>query len=145
MLYYMSARRERAKKKFGGIAQLARAIGSYPIGRGFKSNFRYQHGPLVKRLRHRPFTAVTWVRFPYGAPKKITSELKKFGCYLFIQAAGLVWNHASACMESPKAYGITEGAFLRLDSIRCSASIPYRLRRIPFDTSCRFHTRRCRD
>ena len=27
----------------GGIAQLARAIGSYPIGRGFKSNFRYQH------------------------------------------------------------------------------------------------------
>ena len=26
---------------YGGIAQLARAIGSYPIGRGFKSNFRY--------------------------------------------------------------------------------------------------------
>ena len=30
-------------------------------------------GPLVKRLRHRPFTAVTWVRFPYGSPKKKTS------------------------------------------------------------------------
>ena len=29
-----------------------------------------QHGPLVKRLRHGPFTAVTWVRFPYGSPKK---------------------------------------------------------------------------
>jgi hypothetical protein len=43
----------------------------------------------------------------------------------------LAWHHAPACMESPKAYGITEGAFLRLDSIRCSASIPYRLRRIP--------------
>ena len=27
-------------------------------------------GPLVKRLRHRPFTAVTWVRFPYGSPEK---------------------------------------------------------------------------
>ena len=27
-----------------------------------------QHGPLVKRLRHRPFTAVSWVRFPYGSP-----------------------------------------------------------------------------
>ena len=27
-----------------------------------------RHGPLVKRLRHRPFTAVTWVRFPYGSP-----------------------------------------------------------------------------
>ena len=25
-------------------------------------------GPLVKRLRHRPFTAVIWVRFPYGSP-----------------------------------------------------------------------------
>ena len=24
-------------------------------------------GPLVKRLRHRPFTAVTRVRFPYGS------------------------------------------------------------------------------
>ena len=25
------------------------------------------YGPLVKRLRHRPFTAVTRVRFPYGS------------------------------------------------------------------------------
>ena len=32
-------------------------------------------------------------------------------CFYFIQAAGLVWNHASACMESPQAYGITEGVF----------------------------------
>ena len=24
-------------------------------------------GPLVKRLRHRPFTAVTWVQFPQGS------------------------------------------------------------------------------
>ena len=31
---------------------------------------RLLYGPLVKRLRHRPFTAVTWVRFPYGSPKK---------------------------------------------------------------------------
>ena len=28
------------------------------------------HGPLVKRLRHRPFTAITGVRFPYGSPIK---------------------------------------------------------------------------
>ena len=26
-----------------------------------------KHGPLVKRLRHRPFTAVTRVRVPYGS------------------------------------------------------------------------------
>ncbi len=29
-------------RKYGGVAQLARAIGSYPIGHGFKSNLRYQ-------------------------------------------------------------------------------------------------------
>ena len=61
-------------RRYGGIAQLARAFGSYPTGRWFKSDFRYhfrftQYGPLVKRLRHGPFTAVTWVRFPYGSPK----------------------------------------------------------------------------
>ena len=54
---------------YGGIAQLARALGSYPNGRWFKSDFRYHNGPLVKRLRHGPFTAVTWVRFPYGSPE----------------------------------------------------------------------------
>src|SRR5699024_12032922 len=27
-------------------------------------------GPLVKRLRHRPFTAVTRVRIPYGSPSE---------------------------------------------------------------------------
>ena len=59
----------------GGIAQLARAIGSYPIGHGFKSSFRYHFGPLVKRLRHGPFTAVTWVRFPYGSPNKNKTNL----------------------------------------------------------------------
>ena len=28
---------------------------------------RQQELVMVKRLRHGPFTAVTWVRFPYGA------------------------------------------------------------------------------
>ena len=27
------------------------------------------YGPLVKRLRHRPFTAVSRVRFSYGSPR----------------------------------------------------------------------------
>ncbi len=31
---------------------------------------RVDHGPLVKRLRHRPFTAATGVRIPYGSPRK---------------------------------------------------------------------------
>ena len=38
------------------------------------------YGPLVKRLRHRPFTAVTWVRFPHGSPKKSRHPI---GCLLF--------------------------------------------------------------
>ena len=81
------SKRSQTNGKYGGIAQLARATGSDPVGHGFKSNSRYHffkipsqsrwnNGPLVKRLRHGPFTAVTWVRFPYGSPKKETSEQK---------------------------------------------------------------------
>ena len=55
---------------------MARACGSYPQCRWFKSDYRYHRssnrrsnsGPMVKRLRHRPFTAVTRVRFPFGSP-----------------------------------------------------------------------------
>ena len=34
-------RRSRKADVYGGIAQLARAFGSYPTGRWFKSDFRY--------------------------------------------------------------------------------------------------------
>ena len=40
-------------------------------------------GPLVKRLRHRPFTAVTWVRFPYGSPNK-NSRCLRIGSFCFM-------------------------------------------------------------
>ena len=64
---------------YGGIAQLARAHGSYPWCPRFESRCRYHffnfrlclfilNGPVVKRSRHRPFTAVTRVRFPSGSP-----------------------------------------------------------------------------
>ncbi len=33
-----------------------------------RNGFRPNDGPLVKWLRHGPFTAVTWVRIPYGSP-----------------------------------------------------------------------------
>ena len=33
------------------------------------------HGPVVKRLRHRPFTAVSGVRFPSGSP--IVKDISK--------------------------------------------------------------------
>ena len=29
----------------------------------------FLYGPLVKRLRQRPLTPLTWVRFPHGSPK----------------------------------------------------------------------------
>ena len=54
---------------YGGIAQLARAIGSYPAGHKFKSYCRYQNfGPIVKRLRHHPFTVKSAVRICLGSP-----------------------------------------------------------------------------
>ena len=37
------------------------------------------HGPLVKWLRHGPFTAVTWVRFPYGSPCRHPKGRRQFG------------------------------------------------------------------
>ena len=40
---------------------------------GFKLKLKSQKDfkrPVVKRLRHRPFTAETWVRFPSGSPIK---------------------------------------------------------------------------
>ena len=76
------------------------AIGSSPIGRRFEPHRRYQrtlpnaakrkplrgnavfirrlraarYGPMVKRLRHRPFTAVTRVRVPVGSPNKLKAN-----------------------------------------------------------------------
>ena len=57
---------------YASIAQLVEhfhgkeeVTGSSPVGSlGIGLNF----GPLVKWLRHRPFTAVTRVRIPYGSP-----------------------------------------------------------------------------
>ena len=42
--------------------------GSNPLlSVGFGSFSGIWHDPLVKWLRHRPFTAVTWVQIPYGS------------------------------------------------------------------------------
>ena len=41
---------------------------------GSKIYLSIQYGPLVKRSRRRPLTAKTGVRFPYGSPKKDTSN-----------------------------------------------------------------------
>ena len=65
------------RNHYGGVAQLVRAFGSYPKGRKFEFFRRYHHnspGPMVKRLRHRPFTAVSGVRFPLGSPSKTNGK-----------------------------------------------------------------------
>ena len=36
------------------------------------------HGPLVKRLRQRPLTPLTWVRFPHGTSYQKRNVLEKF-------------------------------------------------------------------
>ena len=83
---------------------MVRAAGSYPAGRWFESDRRYQQinngnvgdniwqkiakeGPLVKRLRHHPFTVVTWVRVPYGSPKNRQVSTRNLS--IFIQAERL--------------------------------------------------------
>ena len=44
-----------------------------------------RQGPLVKRLRHRPLTAKTWVRFPYGSPKeKHPNNVRMFFFWLIV-------------------------------------------------------------
>ena len=62
---------------------MARVLGSYPIGRWFESCCRYHFGPLVKRLRHRPFTAESWVQFPYGSPDLNARKHKLSGIFSF--------------------------------------------------------------
>ena len=43
-------------------------VGSSPTRGALKPMFvGSYYGPMVKRLRHRPFTAVTWVRIPLGS------------------------------------------------------------------------------
>ena len=100
--YGIIIKRCEKRRKYGGVAQLARATGSYPVGHRFKSGLRYHFGPLVKRLRHRPFTAVTAVRFCYGSPKidKIRQKLVDF--YFFTITSSLFTKNSCRFLASNK-------------------------------------------
>ena len=54
---------------------------------------------MVKRLRHGPFTAVTWVRFPYGSYKKVL-QLRLKG---FFYASRTESNRAADCRKVPSS------------------------------------------
>ena len=43
------------RQAYGGIAQLARANGSYPLGQWFKSTCRYQLRPVGRAVKTPPF------------------------------------------------------------------------------------------
>ena len=73
--------RKKREDKYGGIAQLARAIGSYPVCRRFESHYRYHTARWSSGLRHRPFTAVTRVRIPYESPKSRMQQRLGFLLY----------------------------------------------------------------
>ena len=47
-----------------------------------------RHGPLVKGLRHLPFTEVTGVRIPYGSPLSIYWTISSAGRAPALQAGG---------------------------------------------------------
>ena len=129
------------------MAQLARATGSYPVGHGFKSNSRYQNypstfvggyiWPVGQEVKTPPFHGSNMGSIPVRVTKKDNIRTKRFGCYLFIQAAGLAWNQCACAL-----YGIAKGVWhhaqacirvsLRLNSIRDFVAIPYRNKlRIP--------------
>ena len=114
----------------GGIAQLARALGSYPGCHWFESDCRYQFGPLVKRLRHRPFTAESWVRFPYGSPTHEAPEWLYravweffflsdfgFGLYLVFIAIFLVFTQGERSFRRPAFSFCQRTALLRLPDL----------------------------
>ncbi len=55
---------------YGGIAQLARAFGSYPTGRWFKSDFRYHFWPVGQAVKTRPFHGCNMGSIPVRVTKK---------------------------------------------------------------------------
>ena len=58
------------------------------------------YGPLVKRLRRRPLTAETGVRFPYGLLKKELEKMRNFLQFLFSYDKPGIWkNYLIYCRE----------------------------------------------
>ena len=79
---------EPSRREHGGIAQLARAFGSYPTGRWFKSDFRYQSfydlqitsslrrvWPVGQAVKTRPFHGCNMGSIPVRVTKRNKSEL----------------------------------------------------------------------
>lgn len=67
-------------QEYGGIAQLARAIGSYPAGHKFKSYCRYQIWPHRQAVKTSPFHGEVSSSNLLGVTNK-KSESFRFGFF----------------------------------------------------------------
>ena len=71
------------------------------------------HGPLVKRLRQRPLTPLTWVRFPHGSPKKHSSSC--WGAFFVYPVRGIEQGGApQRTKNSPVDCFLARGRFPRV-------------------------------
>ena len=70
------------------------------------------HGPLVKRLRQRPLTPLTWVRFPHGSPKNTPAYA---GVFLLYPVRGIEQGGApQRTKNSPVDCFLARGRFPRV-------------------------------
>ena len=70
------------------------------------------HGPLVKRLRQRPLTPLTWVRFPHGSPKNTPAYAGVF--FRVSRARNRTGQCAAAHKNSPVDCFLARGRFPRV-------------------------------
>ena len=91
---------------------------------GAAFRLRLLNGPLVKWLRHRPFTAVTWVRVPYGSPRRCGLHIVRSGFFLSGQKPLLVFSAAAHFRPIPAFAGIQAGfrVFAKLPCVPCRNS-----------------------
>ena len=74
-------------------------------------------GPLVKWLRHRPFTAVTWVRVPYGSPKTSAPPSGGADVFDYSVSTGL---EPSGVRNVPPAFGSDSPLAIRRCNLPCA-------------------------
>ena len=95
------------------------------------------HGPLVKRLRQRPLTPLTWVRFPHGSPKNTPAYA---GVFFRVSRAGIEQGSApQRTKNSPVDCFLARGRFPRVSpkNTPAYAGVFFRVSR------ARNRTRRC--
>ena len=76
-----------ARNEYGGVAQLARAYGSYPYGRWFKSTRRYHIRPVGQAVKTPPFHGDNGGSIPPRVTKK-QKYTKLYFCF-FIDLRGI--------------------------------------------------------